>query len=130
MSVVCAQSGARQREVERRTLSNLAFCPNASAVGFDHGARDRKPQPGPRDVIAGRRFDAEIFFKQGDQIFRRNADALIRNADHNIVWAELSSNDDQSAVGRLLDRVVNDVAEDLFDPTRIGIQKRKLRRKV
>ena len=39
------------------------------------------------------------FLEQRDQIFWRNADALIGNADDDIGWAHLTSNDHQAAVG-------------------------------
>ena len=61
------------------------------------------------------------FFEKGDQVLGGDAQALVGDGYNDIFRADFTAHDDQSSVGRILNGVVQDVAEHLADPTRVGL---------
>jgi hypothetical protein len=69
----------------------------------------------PRD-----RADAEIALEERNEILGGDADPLVGDADDDVGAPGLAPHDDQASLGRVLDGVVQDVAQDLANPVRVG----------
>jgi hypothetical protein len=94
-------------------------------VSLDDRARDGEPEPGPADrsLLRGRR--AKKALEQVALLGLRHADAGVRHSEQGVVAHARDRDEDATARRRELDRVRNEVVEQLAEPGPISVERRE-----
>src|SRR5262249_44463196 len=119
----------RQLEPERRAFFRDAREADPAAVGLDDLARDREPQPHAGDA-AGARLAAEELREDARLVLVGNAQPLVLDEDPCDVRVTLARHLDHTSGRRVLDRVRDQVADDLPEPVLIADDGEAVRRYV
>src|SRR5688572_1573790 len=114
-----SRAHSRQLDPEGRTLSRGASECNPASVRLHDRLREREPKPRPGDS-ARRRVSPEELREDAVVLLLRDADALVAHADAHDGVVAFTGDLDHAAVGRVLDRIGEQVAEDLREPARIA----------
>src|SRR5204863_3481550 len=112
--------GGGQREVERRPLPFLALHPDRSAVALDDLLGDVKAES-EAAVIRRRDLAAAMeALEDLPELVGRNADAAIAHGSEQRVAFVVHRDGNVAAVGRILHRVLQQLAEDLLEAIAIA----------
>ena len=109
------------REGERRALARFAFEPDASAVQLDELAREREAEARAFLLVRVVAADLAEFLEHRLLVLRRDADAGVADGDYeHLVRVAARDDVDAAAVGRELDRVGQQVEQDLLELALVG----------
>src|SRR6266540_2788208 len=97
-----------------------AVGPDPPAMRDHDAATDGEAETGTTDPAGASPLAAIEAFEQARELIRRDAKSLIDDAHHDLAVGDDRPYVDAAAVGRVLDRVVEQVVEDLLDPVRIS----------
>src|ERR671915_1780104 len=115
-----ARAGARQLEEERRAASLALLDPDAAAHPADELAADVQAQPRAADAAEHLRVEAVELLEDARQLLGRDAEALVQHAETHHAVGRLRAELDPAAVGGVLDRVLDEVDEDLSHAILVG----------
>src|SRR5262245_25162258 len=106
---------------ESCSTTNFGFEFKMSVVRLDDSPRDREAQPYSRNLVGGQ-MRAPEWFKDMGALIKGYADPLIGNSNDGFM-RELSQTDfDVSAFGRILDRVADEIVQDLLNAQWVAVQ--------
>src|SRR3972149_9945567 len=103
--------------------------PNGAAVSFENGAGEIETEPSAfytAGVLAGGLETVEDVGDSG----AGDAGALILHADDDVLGAHLAADEDLAAIGSILDRIGEQVEQNLTDALLIGQDDRKARGEI
>ena len=109
--------------MEVRTVAGFAFNPDPAAVHLDDLTRDGQPEAGAED-LAGRLLVTLVAAEQPLEELGRDADAVVADADVDLSTVHGACDHDLPAVGRVLDRVAEQVGDHLRDAVRVALDHR------
>src|SRR6267143_913262 len=99
--------------VECRTVTDRALNPDLAAVHLDDLLNDREAQPGPGDRLGGAAPDPPEPLEHVADLVRRDAQPGIGDADEREAAFRAGRQGHHASVWRVLDRVVDQVADHL-----------------
>src|SRR5437867_8158441 len=105
---VRAFRGERDREVERRAVTDRALDPDLAPVHLHDLLNDREAQASPGNGLRGAAANAPETLEHVADLVLRDADAGIGDADKRETPVDAAGERHRAAVGRVLDRVVED----------------------
>src|SRR5437899_4772708 len=117
----CAVTPHRYRECERGALARLAFHPDAAAVQLDELLGQRQAESGAFLLLRVIAPDLAELLEHGLMIFGRDADPGVADRDLEPAGIAMRRYVDAAAVGRELDRVGQEVDEDLLHLALVGL---------
>src|SRR6185437_16622502 len=124
--VLTGLGGDRQVNGERGSLAFLGADRQAAVHAADELAADVEAQTGAADAACQPGVDPVELAEDPPLLERRNADALVADGNANTAVARLDRDLDAAAVGRVLDRVVDQVDQHLAKP--VGIAGNRIER--
>src|SRR5215213_6731008 len=119
----------RQLHGKSRPLTDRALEVDRASVCLDHSARERKPEPAAGDTARGRSATEKL----GEHpVVRlgRNSEALVAHANPHEPIVLLPRNLDRPPSGRVLDRVRDEIREDLCQPAGVPLDEERVVRQV
>src|SRR5207248_4800381 len=117
----CAVTPHRYRECERGAFARLAFDPDAAAVQLDELLGQRQTESGALLLLRVIAPDLAELLEHGLMIFGRDADPGVADRDLEPAGIAMRRYVDAAAVGRDLDRVGQQVDEDLLHLALVGL---------
>ena len=106
----------------------FALQPDSSSQQHRQIAAERQAQTSAAMAVLKRIFDLAEFVEDRFVMFRRNADAGVRDLEQDLLILKQVGRNDNLSTGRELERVGDQVAQNLRDFSFIGVQRRKIRR--
>ena len=97
---------------------------------FDESLHDVEAEPGAADVARRRRRDALKLLEQLRDVLGRDAESAVLDVDLDLVADRTGRDADGRPIGGVLDRVVDEVDEDLFELRAIDADEREVGRDV
>src|SRR5436190_21648348 len=97
-------------------VGGRAVRPDPATMREHDAATDRETQTSTADPAGASALAAMEPFEEARQLVRRDAQSLVDDAHHDLTVDDGRPDVDVSAVGRVLDGVVEEVVEDLLDP--------------
>src|SRR5207247_6929598 len=120
----------RDREVEGRAVTDGAFHPDLAPVHLHDLPNDREAEASPGNRLRGTAAYPTEAFEDVPDLVLGDADAGVGHADQDVASVGAAGQDDSSALGRVLHRVVDDVADDLDQPVAVAGHDRQARVEV
>src|SRR6266852_3066650 len=117
----------RDGEVERRTVTDSALDPDLAAMHLDDLLNDREAQAGPGYRLGGAAADPPEAFEDMLDLVRRDAQPGVGDADERKTAVGAGRQRHRPAIGRVLDRIVDEVAQDLDETVAISVDDREAR---
>src|SRR5712691_5154598 len=127
-AVAVAVPGDRQLEPKGRALTLDALEADAAAVRFDDLAADCEPEACAADLARVRRVDAKELVEHVALLLGRDTEPGIPDGDAGEAAVRLGRELYAPALGRVLDRVREEVADDLGDPVAFSEDDQRLPR--
>src|SRR6266511_6440454 len=109
-------------EPEGRALACDTVEADPAAVRLDDFPAESKPQPGAADLAGVGRVDAVELREQHSLLVNRNPQACVGDRDTDSSAPRLCNDRDRPAGRRVLDRVRDEVGDDLCDPASLSEQ--------
>src|SRR5260370_36851279 len=106
----------RDREMERRAVTDGAFHPDLASVHLHDLLNDREAEASPGYRLRGAAAHSPEALEDVADLVRRDAETGVRDADQRVTALDAAGQRDRAAFGRVLDRVVDQVAHDLDQP--------------
>src|SRR5579864_9063878 len=103
----------RDREVERGAVTDGAFDPDLASVHLHDLLNDREAEASPRYRLRGAAAYAPEALEDVADLLRRDAEPGVGDADQGVPALDTAGQRDRAPFGRVLDRVVDEVADDL-----------------
>src|SRR5438309_297013 len=107
-------------EVERRTVPHRALHPDLAPVHLHDLLNDREAKASPGNRLRGAAADAAETLENVADLVLRDADPRVRDADQREIALDTARQGDGSPLGRVLDRIVDQVAHDLDQPVAVA----------
>src|SRR6266849_3483700 len=112
----------RDGEVERRTVTDSALDPDLAAMHLDDLLNDREAQAGPGYRLGGAAADPPEAFEDMLDLVRRDAQPGVGDADERKTAVGAGRQRHRPAIGRVLDRIVDEVAQDLDETVAVFVR--------
>src|SRR4051794_290019 len=113
--------GEGEPDLEGRSLAELAGHRDAPAVGVHDGLGDGQPQPDTGDGVGEHRAAPEELVEDLGLLGLGDAATGVADADHRDVTVTSDASLDSAASGCVLDRVAEQVVEDLRQPLTVTV---------
>src|SRR5256886_6276146 len=120
----------RDREVEGRAVTDGAFHPDLAPVHLHDLLNDREAEASPGDGLRGAAADPTEAFEDVPDLVLGDADAGVGDADQDVASVGSAGQGDGPALGRILHRIVDDVADNLDQPVAVAGHDRQARVEV
>src|SRR5579864_1213147 len=105
------RDSSRDRESKLGAAPQGALRPDLSAVHLNDLARDHKAKPGACDLVLPT--DSLVSLKQAGDVFSCNPNARVLDCDSHVVAFEFRADLNLAAFRRVLDRIAEQVRDDL-----------------
>src|SRR5204863_5078523 len=108
------------------SLSCLRLEPDVPAHAADELVADVEPEPCAADATGHMRIDAVELLEDHALLVGRNPEPLVTDLEEHVLFVPLDADFDPAAVGRVLDRVLDQVHEDLPNLVAVRLYQRQI----
>ena len=115
-----------EKHADGGAAAELAFGADRAAVQQHDVLHDREAEPGAAEFTTARLVRAVESLENARHVGLANADAFIGDADVNAVAFHLRAHRDGAAALRIFDRVIEQVVNDLLQPSLVRVQQRQV----
>src|SRR5262245_57067706 len=103
-----------QYEMDRRPAIEFALQPDSAIVGIDHGLDKTQAEARAPDLFRAGMIGPEEPFKYAGLRVGGNADAVVRDVDHDVIIDLFGANPDRAAGRCKLDGILDQVVDGLY----------------